>query len=652
VPVTATEAITAGGRTDVATGSDGHPLDRLRRMHSAGTLASDYGSVPALLNEIAAAPDGPADLMRAGLILGRLDAEEVRREAAVETVTVAVTGHGTLGSLLAPLTAEFARHGLLLEAHVGDFDAYLRDLQDTASHLYAPGLHLALCVLDPQIVIDELPRPWAAEDVERVAEAKLAQLDRLVERYADRAGARLVLNTVPLQRVLSHQLVDHRSRAALGIAWRRFNVGLLGLAARHPGVSVIDLDPLVADGGPVNDPRLAQYAKAYLSDELLAGYAREVAHLTRALFGRSRKILVTDLDNTLWDGVLGDDGADGIAAATTFRGEAFGRFQQVVRQLASQGVLLAVSSKNDQEAVLDVLRTHPDMLLRDTDFVRINANWSAKDASLRDIAERLNLSLDAFVFVDDSPFETGLVASSLPQVAVVRLGDEPATHVARLLADGWFDVFELTAEDRARTTLYRSDAAREELLQGSDSPQEYLRQLGITVTIARVAERDVGRIAQLTLRTNQFNLTTERLQPDEVRARATDPAWLVLAIRSADRFGDNGVVGAIFARWEADTLHIENMLLSCRVFARGIEHAAMAALLAHAGAAGATRVTGEYRPTAKNKKSAQFYPSAGFEPIGGEESGALFGRDLSAPPAVPDHIRLDARLEGSSHDHP
>jgi len=396
----------------------------------------------------------------------------------------------------------------------------------------------------------------------------------------------------------------------------------------------------------VNEPRMASYAKANLGEELLGRYAREIGHLARTLRGRAKKVLVVDLDNTLWDGILGDDGADGIAAATTYRGEAFGNFQKIVKQIGSQGVLLAVSSKNDQDPVLSVLRTHPDMVLRDTDFVRVNANWNPKDENLRDIAARLNLGVDSFVFADDSPFETGLVASSLPEVAVVRLDEEPALHIERLLADGWFDVRELTAEDRARTALYQVESGRQDLLESSGSMEEYLEKLGVQVSVRAVSEGDLARVAQLTLRTNQFNLTTERLQPAEVRERLDDPAHLVLSIRSGDRFGDNGVVGALFAHRRAPgVLHIDNLLLSCRVFARGIEQAAVVSVLDHAKSLGLTTVTAAYRPTKKNHRVRDFWPTLGFEQTGGGEEELSFTHSLAVLPEMPAHLHLDVDLE-------
>ena len=620
-------------------------LGRLQALARSGRLAEEYASVPPLLAEIASHGDGQAALARAGRLLSRVDADEATRSyPALGRVKIAVAAHSTVAALVPPLTAELARHNLLLEVTVGDYDGYLRELRTQDSALYAEGLDLALVVLDAQTVFDDLPEVWRVEDVERAAQAKLAQLEKLARQYVQQSTATLVLNTVPLQLTHTHQLVDLKSRTALGVVWREFNAALLRLASKYERLVVLDLDPLVASGGPVGDPRLAAYAKAHLGDELLGRYAREVAHLARALRGLSKKVLVLDLDNTLWDGILGDDGPDGIAAATTYRGEAFGNFQRVAKQIGSQGVLLAVSSKNDQEPVLQVLREHPDMALREQDFVRINANWNPKDANLRDIAAKLNLGIDSFVFADDSPFETGLVAASLPAVAVVRLDEEPASHIGRLLADGWFDVLELTAEDRERGALYRSDAARQDLLEETGSYEEYLDQLGVRLTVAPVGEGEVARVAQITLRTNQFNLTTQRLTPADVRARAQDPGHYVLYLRSSDRFGDNGVVGALFARSGNEGLRIDNMLLSCRVFARGIERAAVAALLEHARGAGLGPVWAGYKATKKNQRVRDFWPSLGFALVSDDASAdeLEFRHELAELPEIPAHLRIEA----------
>lgn len=595
---------------------------RLTELYRSGRLAQEYPRVRQLLAELS-----NDELARAGRLLDRVGADQVlAAHPDTPVVSVVVTGHGTVAPLVPLLTAELARHGLLLRARLGDFDSYLHELAA------ADGSELVLALLDAQVVFDEVPLPWSPTDVARAFAAKIDLLERLLSDTA----APVVLNTLPLPQTFPAQLVDRRSRAELGAIWREANARLLRLPARHPSVVVLDLDPWLATGIPARDARLSVYAKAHLSPALLHAYAREVAHLARARAGMSRKVLALDLDETVWGGVLGEVGPDGVEVADSHRGEAFRQFQRVVKQLGSQGVLVTAVSKNDAEPVRAALREHPRMTLREDDFVRIVANWRPKHENLLELAADLNLGVDSFVFVDDSPFERGLVRRELPQVAVVAVDGEPAGHVDRLLADGWFDALTLTDEDRARSQLYRQELERKDFLHSFDSLQDYLAELGVRVHLSAATEADVPRISQITLRTNQFNLTTRRLQPADVAALLDDPAATVLAVRSGDRFGDNGLVGAVFLRRVDDVVTIENFLLSCRVFSRGVETATLAEVLRHARETGASAVIGEYLPSPKNAKVADFYPRNGFTGI----DDSRFRHDLTDPLLPPDHVEL------------
>lgn len=625
----------------------GDPVTELLGLHADGGLVPDYPRALRLVSRL------PADeLPRAGQLLSRLDPDEVlARHPGLPALTVALTGHGTLAGLQAALTAEFARAGLLLRAHTAEFDSYVFDLSDPSSALYRAAPDLVLCVLDPAVVTDELPVPWTTDDAEAVLDAKARLVEGLAARYAATAGGTLVLNTLPLPATLTAQLVDHRSRARLGRLWRAANSRLLELAETHPSVVVLDLDPLLAEGLPAQDARLHVYARAHLAPALLARYAREVGHLARHLTGRTKKCLAVDLDGTLWGGVLGDDGVEGIEIGEGYRGEAFRDFQRVVKQLAAQGVLVAAVSKNDHARVAEALLKHPGMVLREDDFVRVVANWGPKHENLRGLAEALNIGVDSFVFVDDSSYERALVERELPDVAVVAVDGEPALHIGRLLADGWFDVRRLTAEDQARPAMYRQEQARQDFLDGFASLDDFLDELQVAVTFAPAAASDVARVSQITLRTNQFNMTQRRLQPAEVRALIADEASQVLTIRSADRFGDNGTVGAVFTRRTGDTLHLDNFLLSCRVFSRGIERTCLAAVLRAARASGATEVTGTYRPSAKNGNVADFYLRHGFAavPDGGapaEPDATVFRHDLREIPEPPPYVVLTEPSEG------
>ncbi|WP_030715475.1 HAD-IIIC family phosphatase [Streptomyces sp. NRRL F-2580] len=637
-------------------------LDRLRELRAQGLLEKAYDEVPELLAQESgpggpgAGPGttggGPVSAAAAGRLLGGLDADAVlAHHPRTPVVTVAVTGQSTVGHVIDPLRGELARHGLLLKPVLGEHGTYLRDLTDPGGELRTARPDLTLCLLDAETVFAQVPAVWRPEDVERAAEEALGRCAALAEG----APGTLVLNTVPLPRDRSHQLIDHRSRALLGALWREFNARLLRLTESDPDgrLVVIDLDPLIGEGGPVTDPRLAGHAKVRLGAELLAAYAREVGHLARAQAGRVRKCLVLDLDNTLWDGVLGEEGPEGIAAAGTLRGEAFGAFQKCVKQLGSQGVLLAVSSKNDEGPVLRALSTHPDLVLREGDFVRINANWAPKDANLADIARELDLGTDALVFADDSPAERARVRYGTPEVAVVALDEEPALHITRLLADGWFDTPRLTDEDRARTGEYHRQRERRALHAGSGSHEEFLRALEVRVGLGPPRPHEFARMSQLTLRTHQFNLAGGGHPESGLTALAADPARLLLAARSADRFGDNGLVGAVLGTVTEGVLHLDNMWLSCRVLARGVEQACLAVVLERARALGLSGVTARYVPTARNHRARDFYPSCGFTRVGtgGPADAAVrFHHDLARVPEVPAHVRITETPGGRGTD--
>lgn len=616
-------------------------VGELLGLHQAGQLVSEYPKVRRLISDL------PGDqLRRAGRLLSRLDPDEVlRAHPETRTVTVAITGHGTLNALIAPLTAELARHGLLLRPVLAHFDSYVFDLADPDSQLYAALPDLVLCVLDPAIVFDEVPMPWQPHDVGRVFDEKLELLRGLASRFQETGRGTLVLNTIPLPRELATQLVDYRSRATLGALWREGNARLLRLADTCPGPVVLDIDTLITGGIAATDPRLSTYGKAHLTPELLAAYAAQAGHLARHVAGQTKKLLAIDLDGTAWGGTLSDDGIDGIEVADGFRGQAFRTFQQAVRQLAAQGVLVAAVSKNDPGPVQQVLREHPGMLLREADFVRVAASWRPKHESLVELAADLNVGVDSIVFVDDSPYETGLIRRELPEVAVIQVGDEPAWHVRKLLADGWFDVIELTAEDHARPERYREELVRQDFLSSSASIQDYLQDLRVSVRVTVATGAEVGRLSQLTLRTNQFNLTAERLRPADVQALMCDPRALVLAVHAADRFGDNGLVGAMITHRAADTVYIDNFLLSCRVFARGVEQAALSALLRHAQATKADSVVGTYRRTERNVNVREFYARHGFETVTDDGDIATLRHELGQIAPPPAHVQLAECLE-------
>nr|WP_279292773.1 HAD-IIIC family phosphatase [Methylobacterium goesingense] len=348
--------------------------------------------------------------------------------------------------------------------------------------------------------------------------------------------------------------------------------------------------------------------------------------------GLSKKCLVLDLDNTLWGGVVGDDGLGGIVLGQgSAEGEAYVNFQAYARDLSMRGIILAIVSKNDEANALAVFRDHPEMVLRREDIAVFFANWDDKAQNLRRVASALGIGLDALVFVDDNPFERELVRAELPMVAVPELPEDPALYAPLIASAGYFEALSVTAEDRARASYYRSNTERSaDVAQAANLPA-YLASLAMTLSWRLFDDVGLNRIVQLINKTNQFNLTTRRTTDAEARMLMDDPEVIGLQFRLVDRFGDNGMIGVIVARRSAsDTLTIENWLMSCRVLGRRVEAAMLEVLVQVAIKQGIRHLIGCYRPSAKNGIVAKHYENLGFTEIAEAPDGSRYCLNLDS----------------------
>jgi len=351
--------------------------------------------------------------------------------------------------------------------------------------------------------------------------------------------------------------------------------------------------------------------------------------------GRSSKCLVLDLDNTLWGGVIGDDGLEGIELGQgSGNGEAFVEFQRYVHHLAERGVILAVCSKNDEANALEPFLKHPDMVLQREQIACFVANWSDKATNLRYIAKTLNIGLDSLVFADDNPVERALIRRELPMIAVPELAEDPALYVQTIASAGYFEALRVTEEDLARGELYQANAERERLKETVTDMGGYLESLRMVLTVQPFDRVSLARVTQLINKTNQFNLTTERLTEFEVVERMNDPHVVTLQARLSDRFGDNGIIAILIARIIGVEAVIETWLMSCRVLGRQVEEACLNALVERCVDLGAEDLVGSYIPTEKNSMVREMYRSLGFELIAEDATGATRWR-LSLAGYVP-----------------
>ncbi|MCD8209127.1 MAG: HAD-IIIC family phosphatase, partial [Bacteroidales bacterium] len=403
----------------------------------------------------------------------------------------------------------------------------------------------------------------------------------------------------------------------------RLNQKFYEYAQSHEKFYINDINYLSACYGldQWEDPLSWHMYKYACAVPAIPDLAFNLSKIIKAIFGKNKKGLVLDLDNTLWGGVVGDDGVDNIEIGPeTSTGQAYTEFQNYLKQLKQIGVLLNIASKNDSDNAISGLN-HPSGILKPEDFIEIRANWDPKDRNFQEIAEALNLLPESLVLVDDNPAERDLVTGQIPGVSAPEL-DQVENYIRILDRSGFFENVSLSADDLKRNEMYRENARRSQLQASFDSYEDYLNSLEMRAEIRAFEPVYMARIAQLTNKTNQFNLTTKRYSQAEIEEMANDPDYITLYGRLEDKFGDNGVVSVVIGERHGDELDIILWLMSCRVLKRDMEYAMMDALVERAREEGITRINGYYNPTAKNGMVKNFYADLGFEKVREEEDGS------------------------------
>lgn len=413
----------------------------------------------------------------------------------------------------------------------------------------------------------------------------------------------------PPYRLLGNQDIVQGQSAFL----QELNVCLSNYARMHPQFYVHDLQYLSAQLGlsQWHDTKAWNLYKYALSMEAIPHLAFSLSHIIGSLFGKQKKALVLDLDNTLWGGVVGDDGVENLKLGQgTGEGESFLAFQGYVKSLQDLGVLLTVASKNDLKNALEGL-AHPDSLLKPEDFLSIQANWNSKDKSISTIASDLNIGLDSLVFVDDNQAEQTLVSQNLPSVSVIPL-EQNSDFIEALDRSGYFELTSHTEEDKNRQKMYQENKQRKSLEQTTENYEDYLKSLEMVAEITGFTPFYIDRIGQLTNKTNQFNLTTKRYSKEALDEIAQDDRYLCLSGSLKDKFGDNGLVSVVVGKEENQSLSIDLWLMSCRVLQRNLEYAMMDMLVKKSKERGIKTIKGTYLPTAKNAMVKDFYANMGF----------------------------------------
>jgi len=610
------------------------PLDREPHL-----LTMSRQKLSELLLRVDQRPTGAAYSLAAGKLSSL--------ELPLRPLKVALLSSFTIDPLLPYLKVEGARRGFALEVYIAPYNSVRRELLDPESgcRAFAPDVvfvgqlleDLAPALTERYLEVDR-------DEHERASRRLLEDLLGPLQTFRAANSATVAVHNFPQPPfpLLGLHEADARNSQREKILALNQDLGV-ELAALT-GAHLLDFDRLCADVGyrRWRNENSWSLGRAPLGSEALRELARLYGVFLQASHGAPKKCLVLDLDNTLWGGVLGEEGVGGVAHGQEAPGNLFRRFQQAILQLHRQGVILAVNSKNNLEDVEEMFASHPEMILQRKHISALRANWQPKPLNMEEIAQKLSLGLDSFVFFDDNPAERELMRQALPEVETLEVPPTPADYVRCLLDSRWFDKLAVTEEDRQRGSLYQAQARRQELRGASLDLESYLESLETVVEISPCDETTLPRVHALLHKTNQFNLTTRRHSREALQGLMADPASLVLALSARDRFGENGLVGVAIQVTEAPSATLDSLLLSCRVIGRGIETAFLSQIVTYCRERSCITLRGEFRPTAKNQPAASFYSNHGFQPAGDVEDGARgWQLDLQAQEmSFPGYIQL------------
>jgi len=609
-------------------------------------LRALLGSTSDAWPELVALANARLDFVRTNALdemARRCFADAPPKNTGTKPVRLAILSSCTVTHLHAGIRVAGLRRGIWIESFESDYGQYLQNLLDPQSALHGFKPDAILFGFDARHLTQGVHASMSAED----AEAEFGDVTSRIAQCWDLAkrefGCAVYQQSVidcfaPLLGNNEFRLPGSKAGFVT-----RLNHWMRDQADAH-GVDMVAIDRAIAQDGLAAwyDAALWDRSKQEITPAASPMYGELVARLIAARQGRSYKCLVLDLDNTLWGGVIGDDGMDGIAIGQgSPLGEGFVALQNYAKDLARRGIILAVCTKNDEANALEPFEKHPDMVLRRTDIACFRANWDDKASNIRAIAAELNIGIDSLVFLDDNPFERNLVRGELPMVAVPEWNDEPSLVPHILAAAGYFESLGITGEDRLRTAQYQENVQREKFRHEVTDMEGYLRGLNMQMVWKRFDSLGQSRVVQLINKTNQFNLTTRRYTDDDVQTIMDDPKSFGLQLRLLDRFGDNGIIAIIIGRMQNETeLLIDTWLMSCRVLGRGVETTTLNLIASHAKALGAHRLIGEFIATKKNGMVRDHYTKLGFSESSRAEDGHSFA-NLELADFVPPTTFID-----------
>ncbi|MBA3318073.1 MAG: HAD-IIIC family phosphatase [Gemmatimonadales bacterium] len=542
---------------------------------------------------------------------------------------VAILGSFTLDPFLPVLRVEAARAGLWLDTYLAPYGLYLSELLDPGSGLYQFRPIVTFLAIDGDVLWNQRWAETPPLKSEPVVGGLLTPLFAGLDAF-ERAGSGIVvMNDFVLPRRSTEGVNAFRSKGTFAHTIAHANKHLRLRLSLRDQTFLFPLADVVGQVGRTHAFNWRTHYRGHLtwSDALMAAIAERYVGFALAAMGKATKCIVLDLDNTLWGGVLGEEGPTGIALGPHWPGSEFVDFQRELLNLQRQGILLALCSKNNESEALAVLRDHPSMLIREPQLAAFRINWEDKASNIRSLAGELNIGLDHMLLLDDSPHERAWVKDQIPELRVPDLPPDPSMYAHWVGSLPSLMVLQQTAEDLQRTQQYQESRTRETYRTSIDSLEDFLRGLGLRVHIGLVDEGSMARVVQLLAKTNQFNLTTRRHDEATLRRQVASAAWRVYTMGVADRFGDFGLTAVAIVEPAAAAWHVESFLLSCRVIGKSVETALLVRIAEDARGAGVSVLSAEFIDSGRNQVASTFLSNHGFD----ADAEGRWLRSLDAP---------------------
>lgn len=520
------------------------------------------------------------------------------------------------------------------------YNQFNQEVLNENSNWHKFNSDITFLIIDNRTILGDLfyfPYDYSEEEREKILNEKFSELKSLIDKIIQKTKSKLVITNFVIPTFSPFGIYDSKVKYGLKDVILELNQKLKEYCRDYDSAFLFDFNSFVTKFGERNvlDNKKMFAGDMKISFDYIPYLIYEFLGFVKPVLGLNKKCIVLDLDNTLWGGIIGEDGIEGINLGPDTLGRPFMEFQKVIKSLSKRGIILAINSKNNPEDAMKVIKEHPHMFLNENDFACLKINWNDKIANMRDIAKELNIGLDSMVFFDDDPSNRELIRMSIPEILVLELPKDPSEYSTILRELNDFNLLMITDDDFKRSKMYLEERERLSLESKTDNLDDYLKKLEIKVKVHKANKFSIPRISQLILKTNQFNLTTKRYQEEEIKKFSQDKKMFVGCAEVEDKFGDNGITNVFIIKMNEEEWILDTFLLSCRVMGKGIEKGVLGKILQMAKKEGIKKIRANFIPTQKNKPSENFLQDNGFE-----QEGNDWVFNLQRSIKIPDHLEV------------